>query len=296
MKCVGEVEYLTSHGVERVKARKVADRNAVISSRSQMIEVCSESSFQPLLQLYLFLPTLITGFRCQAAFSFNHSVQDWFSNVSGLQFWSILTSCISLSWSFNFHQSVKKDGALDFGANPVGRILLLLSNILQISGRLIVFVLLAYCFGDGNFWPMFAGVLGHVGLMSTIYYQLTRQERNNQVRPPTIFQSLYQSLINGIANLYLWNHILPLPRAGHRTMHTHRKSFQHQAIVDSICTMENVIVVIMAFIFVDDIPVELLMYGVGGHLSGLLLKYAYYYKFHIWSSVLELETPINCCG
>ena len=130
-----EVTYLTSYGVERVTARKGANEGAIISSRSQMIEVCSEASFQPLFQLYLFLPTLMISFNQtdDNAFNTNQSVNDWIDKVSKLQFWSILTSCISLAWSFNFYQSVKKRGALGFGSNAIGRIILLLANIFQVS-------------------------------------------------------------------------------------------------------------------------------------------------------------------
>ena len=62
-KFLSEARYLTSYGKERVKARIKAEDATIVSGRSQMIEVCSESSFQPLLQLYLFLPTLIVSFR-----------------------------------------------------------------------------------------------------------------------------------------------------------------------------------------------------------------------------------------
>ena len=61
-KFLSETRYLTSYGEERVKARIAAEDATIVSGRSQMIEVCSESSFQPLLQLYLFLPTLIISF------------------------------------------------------------------------------------------------------------------------------------------------------------------------------------------------------------------------------------------
>ena len=62
-KFLSETHYLTSYGEERVKARIAAEDATIVSGRSQMIEVCSESSFQPLLQLYLFLPTLIISFQ-----------------------------------------------------------------------------------------------------------------------------------------------------------------------------------------------------------------------------------------
>ena len=120
-KFLSEGLFLTSHGEKRIQARKVTEDNTIISSRSQMIEVCSESSFQPLIQLYLYLPTLVLSiFRPGKVFSSSKSIKETFTGVKTLQLWSIITSCLSLAWSFTFYQSVKKNGALFFGANPVG--------------------------------------------------------------------------------------------------------------------------------------------------------------------------------
>ena len=240
-KCISEVHFLTSHGVERVKARKDASETAVISSRSQMIEACSESSFQPLLQFYLFLPTLLIYFNGTDGSLFNtkQSVNDWFTSVSDLQFWSILTSCISLAWSFNFYQSIKKKGALGFGSNLIGRTLLLVVDILQISSRLVAFVLFAYSWGDGNIWPLFLGVLIHIGCMSLLHNHQVHQKSVTADRQKTTFQQVYQSVLNGISNLYLWNLILPLPSIGNQTKDLGKESFQYQVIVDSIFIFEG---------------------------------------------------------
>ena len=78
-KFLTEKRYLTSHGE---KARLESEDATVVSGRSQVIEVCSESSFQPLLQLYLLLPTLIVSFRnLGTEVSFNQSAKDLFSSL-----------------------------------------------------------------------------------------------------------------------------------------------------------------------------------------------------------------------
>ena len=149
-KFLSETRYLTSHGKDRVEARLESENESIVSGRSQMIEVCTESSFQPLLQLYLLLPTLLVTFRnFGKEVSFDQSAKEFFSNASKLQFWSILSSCLSLAWSFTFYQSLKKRGALGFGVNALGRIVLLFANVLQISSRLVAFALFAYSWGDG---------------------------------------------------------------------------------------------------------------------------------------------------
>ena len=236
-KFVSEVSYLTSSGEKRMKARKRTENDTIISSRSQMIEVCSESSFQPLLQLYLYLPTLLVSFAVAAiTFDASKSADSLFEDVKTLQFWSILTSCLSLAWSFTFYQSVKKNGALSFSANPLGRLCLLLSNILQISSRLLAIVLLAYCFGDGNFWPAFAAVVLHIILMAII---LSRAEKLSK-------EAVWEGILNGISNLYLHNIILPLPTEEKKTKQKKRKpTLKNQILVDTIFIIENFGIIIL---------------------------------------------------
>ena len=167
-KFLSETRYLTSHGKDRVEARLESENESIVSGRSQMIEVCTESSFQPLLQLYLLLPTL-------------------------LQFWSILSSCLSLAWSFTFYQSLKKRGALGFGVNALGRIVLLFANVLQISSRLVAFALFAYSWGGGNIWPAFVFVLIHIIVMSGFHINKAEDVKSCKLNR----MALFQGILNG---------------------------------------------------------------------------------------------------
>ena len=142
------------------------------------------------------------------------SGSDFFSNlriVRNLQFWSILTSYISLA----FYQSIKKRGALDIDANPLGRLILLFSNIFQISSRLVAFVLFAYSWGDGNFWPAFVFVLLHILAMAGFHFEAKDIETWMKIESKRL--AIFQSLLNGISNMYMNNLILPLPSTG--TLH-----------------------------------------------------------------------------
>ena len=134
---------------EEVKAKSEFNRRKALSSRAQISEVCSEATFQPILQLYLLLPKLMC-INYESLIDLNNLTTE----ISELQFWSIVTSCLSLAWSFNVSQAVMKNGALDFGTNFMGRLVLLMSCLFQISSRLFIVVLLAYSCGDGNFWPI----------------------------------------------------------------------------------------------------------------------------------------------
>ena len=127
-----EGSYLTSSGEDRIKERKKFEASTIVSSRAQISEVCSEASFQPLLQLYLLLPQIMFF---EYSKMFEGTVSDFFNDVPELQFWSILTSCLALAWSFSSYQATKMNGALDFTSNFAGRLVLLLSCICQISAR-----------------------------------------------------------------------------------------------------------------------------------------------------------------
>merc|ERR550517_1496946 len=80
---------------------------------------------------------------------------------------------MSLSWSYNAYQTSKKTGALDFDSNIWGRLVLLASCVCLITSRLFVFVFLAYCFGDGQFYPMVVIVVFHMLLMAAFHWYTT---------------------------------------------------------------------------------------------------------------------------
>ena len=278
---------INSDGETKVKARKEADITGVLSSRSHMIEVCSESSFQPLLQLYLFLPTLLMSFKDGSALiNTSQSVEDWFNGVSKLQFWSIFSSCICLSWSFNHYQAIRKCGALGFSSNPLGRILLLLSNAFQISSRLTMFVVFAYFCGDGNIWPMFVFVLFHIVTVSGLHFWEVRKHELLSTKREKI-ALVYESFLNGISNLYLSNTIYPPYKKGQQFLHKNQSKIQHW--VTSIFLFENITIAILAKFLVKDVPDELLYFTAFGLLIGLGCKMIYYKFFHIWSRILEIR-------
>ena len=162
-RCFSEIKFANSYGKDRFEAQLVKRDHMVLSSRARMIEVCIESSFQPLLQLYLVLPTLIQYFDCLSSDELiEFSLADTLMSIPALQFLSVITSVIALSWSINFYKVTQKHGALDLNVNFSGRICLQISTFLQISCRLLTFVLLSYCFGPGNFWPMIAILQLHI--------------------------------------------------------------------------------------------------------------------------------------
>ena len=165
----------------------------------------------------------------------------------------------------------------------------MISNILQIATRLLVFVLLAYCCGDGNFWPAFAAVCVHIAFMATLHLLATEEWSRAAV---------WQAILNGISNLYLHNLILPLPTEEKKTkLKRTNQTHWRQVLVDTVFIIENILVVVLAFVsgLIPDIfttgLIWLLLFIILGQFFGLLLKCAYYQFFHIWSDILVFRNP-----
>merc|ERR1712126_222577 len=105
----------------------------------------------------------------------------------------------------------QKRGALDLSVNFGGRVCLILSTFLQISSRLLAFVLLAYSFGPGEFWPMISILMVHILIMSSLHYKYSPDEKKFEnwtcVNIITNLRLIHHCILNGISNIYLHNRI-----------------------------------------------------------------------------------------
>ena len=255
--------------------------------------MCSEATFQPLLQLYLLLPGLMCFDYANLG---NEKLADFIGEVPDYQIWSITSSCLALAWSFNTYQATRMNGALDFTKNPAGRITLLLSCICQISSRLVILVTFAYICGPGNFWPMILGIVLHMLLMAMIHYFTRNDTKANEELFGKKLQVFYQCLINGISNLYLHNNIIPLESSSDKKekkgangpsdqeAKTEEKDEVprdwKQIIVDGIIFTENVIIVAVAYLKSHlGFPAVFLVAVILTHTTGLLLKVSSYEQF-----------------
>ena len=81
------------------------------------------------------MPELIKRFICSSGTA--KTVSELYNDES-LKLYSIVSSVLSLAWSFTSYEAIQQKGALGFDINPVGRISLLLSTILQVLLMLIL--------------------------------------------------------------------------------------------------------------------------------------------------------------
>ena len=293
----------------RFDMKQEMEEDLIASSRAQILEAAIESSFQPILQLYLLLPSLLL----QVSYPRNELLKLFSPScilctadhcTSRLQFWSVVTSIISLSWSFTYYQAVQKKGALDLGSNPLGRMTLFFSNLLQITSRLFALIFYAYAFGKGNFWPMLLSVAIHVVVMSLLHY-LTSDEWMLDTFKGKKIKIFYHCLINGICNIYFHNWI------GQRNDSTseskvirvkkHGTVFR-QSLSDTIFVIENASILTFSYIRLKNylgsnlLSSDLLyvfIFILVSQYVGILLKIIYYFHFHIWKHTFSCQMAVQ---
>ena len=308
-RCITEIKFELAYGQKKFELQMIRQDHMILSSRARIIEVCIESSFQPLLQLYLLLPTLIHYVDCGAVHEIiTNPPHETFSRMDKLQFWSVLTSVICLSISFNYYKVTQKSGALDYKANPAGRIFLFLSTLLQISCRLLAFVLLAYGFGPGQFWPMIAILQFHILLMTALHFVTFEYVEVDNTKI-SLLRKLHHCLLNGIGNIYIHNCITYMDEkeVRERMMRKHeerqdqtdgprkhgKETFWRQVLFNAIFVVENIgVIIFVSSRIPNTVPDSLLVFIVVGHLIGLIFGLIYYQFFHLWKDVLYMHVHL----
>ena len=120
---------------------------SVLFSTTRAMEVSFENSFQPTIQLYIVLPQLLRQFVSEQ-FSLviftigKDECQNFRLRID--QTVSIVTSILSLAYSFTYYHKALKRGALDMNlASLFYQAVLFLSILFQILGR--IFILVLFC-------------------------------------------------------------------------------------------------------------------------------------------------------
>ena len=268
-------QYATAVGEEKTAKHLVLEKKETRSVRAHMFEVCIESSFQPLLQIYLILPCFIQSLFC---IDLNAKKFDFTS----LQFFSILTSVLSLTFSFTKYFVMKQNGAMDFGFNPLPYALILFATLFQILGRIVCFTLFTYTFGDGKFWPLMVFIFVHVvfvTIVETAFDRFIRKELNKA--------SFFDHLIHGIANIYFPNQI---NQYGQEQSGKQVKGlvFGQQLFFEFIIVLVNTVMLIKVIVKYQSntLAVGLISGSFCLYIFGLAMKLVYYKFFYIWKNVL----------
>ena len=126
-----------------------------------------------------------------------------------------------LAWTFTSYHSILKRGALEKDLAAVFyRIVLFLSNLFQITGRMFILVLFAFSFRTEEkhqlFWPLLVFLAIHILFMSVLHFIFSDATTYWKESGCTKLSFFHYMLGNGLANVYIhnWIRMDPLLKPG----------------------------------------------------------------------------------
>ena len=131
------------------------------------------------------------------------------------------------------------------------------STLLLVVSRVLAFEMFAYYLGPGNLSIAFGALMGHILLMSTLHLilsdswnQMTNFEDGIKLprKIRTVLLVLYNSLFNGLANIYVHNNIKIFFKCDASSINVER-TLLRQIIFDFIFLGENIIMILLGEYF-----------------------------------------------
>merc|ERR1719507_1014433 len=293
IKYYNDGKYYLARGPKKAARERKIEASEVLFSTARVMEVSLESSFQPTIQLYLMFPQLIKTFKAN---TFSLTIATFCTGEAhGMpmlktdQTISIITSILSLSWCFTSYHATLKRGALDKDlAALFYRVVLFLSVLFQIIGRLFILVFFAYSFGPGRYHPLLFFVAFHILLMSALHFVFSDAKRY-WVKGGFLNISFFHYLLgNGLANIYIhnWIRMDPLLVPWEKPLQ-HVSTLVRQFLIDFIIITENCVLLGIALNSnITELKENQAVFTVvllGFHLVGLILKCVYYRYLHMWA-------------
>ena len=162
-----------SSGQDKLKRLKQRRYDDLTASRADLVETSIEATFEPLVQGYIIFPSIISlTTRLYESIEMKDGLLKIKLDINTLEFvqlWSIISSILSLAWTYSDLTSVKKHLQLDICVSPVSRILMCIWMILQLTARLLAFMLFAVYWGPGNIYVLMVFAAVHIILALVIH-------------------------------------------------------------------------------------------------------------------------------
>ena len=284
-----------------------AQASQLASIRAHVIEVCIESSLQPLLQLYLVLISVYERTQIKEAEHRLISIDSWLEQLSNLieylqdkeiqRICSSLISILMIAVSYTTQYNHKKNQVLSAASTIVYFGYVLLSVI----SRILCFEMFAFYLGPGLFHLAFGAVLAHVLIMASFHLvmsdSLTTLKNHCSDRRQTLL-ILENCLVNGLANIYMHNNLNIFIRL-HPAEDQSKKNAQQesslirQMSVDALILVENVIMLCLGLntetstsSFRKSYWIIVLVVTLS-YTASMTLKILFYCYCHPWSKLIQ---------
>ena len=164
----------TSQGEEKTGRRKdELQRIMMVRDRSHMVEICTEASLQPILQLYLVLLNLENWIQTsQVQNDESNALSNFIEHLMGenqLALISAVIAVLNIGIGYTSHYYYVKEGSLKPGAVVLYFIIVLL----YVISRILSFEVFAYSLGPGNFLSTLILIVIHVAIMSVVHFKFS---------------------------------------------------------------------------------------------------------------------------
>ena len=204
--------YETSSGKEKVKELRKRRYLDVAASRADLIETSIEATFEPLVQGYIIFPSIINiTNRLKNFYEFDQTDgkltinQFEMSSLEQVQLFSIGTSILGLVWTYSDLTSVKKHLQLDIFVSPVSRILMCIWMSLQVTARLLAFMLFAVYWGPGNIFSLMIFAAVHIVLALVIH--LIFSEDIAFLKKGRYLKFFHNVILNSFSSMFFHNYL-----------------------------------------------------------------------------------------
>ena len=282
----------------------------ILGTRVHMIEVVTESSIQPLFQLYIVFFDLIYWMDSLHQIEPSREGEGLLSLIFQEKFFkkrqilSVLMSVLALSFGYTIQYRHNKDNAI-----KIGQLLVYFTSIIMfVMSRLLCFEIFAYHLGPGNFRYLLVLVSCHVLLMSLLHYVFSdsvlpcqrRKDQRFMEWIKQVFLVVHNCLLNGLANLYVHNNLevfIQRPKNSSETSRVTNSDFQQrtltrQFIFDVIVFVENAVMLFSGLGTVKQalgpnfhLPIVAMIVGL--YMSALVLKILFYTICHPWAKLVR---------
>ena len=189
-------------------------RLSQVSNRAHLIEVCTESSIQPLIQLFGIYKGLVDidlttsktnvelrGFlNATLAGDWSELGEHFENSNSTLELWSFLTSVASVAWSFQSNFARKKYGHMSI----FSRFVYFIYVTLAVNARIVVIISFLLAIG-GDFEQIYAIIGGHMAICILVDLWLNIEKYNGDKKH--WFWKARDCLLKSFSTIYLYHPI-----------------------------------------------------------------------------------------
>ncbi|TRY73782.1 hypothetical protein TCAL_16897 [Tigriopus californicus] len=205
-----DARYEASEGTTRVLRRKEKRFVDLAASRGELIEVCIEAVFEPMVQGYIIFPSIISIIQRLAnsvTVGEDGTLQIEFAlkGIETAQIFSIGISMVSLAWCFSEYNSVRKNMLLDIAESPCSRVVMCFFMLLQVIARLLAFMMFTLYWGPGKFYPLMIFIGIHMALSAVLH--IIFSEDISYWKKGMYLKFLHNVIMNSFACIYFHNYI-----------------------------------------------------------------------------------------